>query len=105
MALGGDPASILLLTLLPSDSMTWPENFALQRLKDASAFLELSSVYPRHRRQRRLSYVSSVLLEYAGFDKGIRQILLEIPSTRRRLSTILGRFELMNSQLMNGEFS
>ena len=72
-----------LIMLLPP-STTWPDNFISHQLQtnNNQTFIE---EYPNHRRQRRLSYVSSILLEYAGLDNGIRQMLLEIPSTRERL--------------------
>ena len=72
-----------LIMLLPP-STTWPDNFISHQLQTNNN-QTLIEEYPNHRRQRRLSYVSSILLEYAGLDNGIRQILLEIPSTRERL--------------------
>ncbi len=72
-----------LLILLPPSTI-WPDNFISHQLQSNNNH-RLMEEYPSHRRQRRLSYVSSILLEYAGLDNGIRQMLLEIPSTRERL--------------------
>jgi hypothetical protein len=59
--------------------------------------------YPDERRLRRLSYSASALLGGSRptdlLNKGVRQTLLEVPSTRGRLWAVLERFVEYNSQL------
>ena len=59
--------------------------------------------YPNERRMRRLSYSASALLGGSTptdlLNKGVRQTLLEVPSTRGRLWAVLERFVEYNSQL------
>lgn len=59
--------------------------------------------YPDERRLRRLSYSASALLGGSRptdlLNKGMRQTLLEVPSTRGRLWAVLERFVEYNSQL------
>ena len=59
--------------------------------------------YPNERRLRRLSYSASALLGGSTLtdllNKGVRQTLLEVPSTRGRLWAVLQRFVEYNSQL------
>ena len=89
-------------------------------------FVELPSSYPSYRRQRRLSYSAAYLLEAqttepserttttgvgggggggdgTGGTGGLRQTLLETPSTQGRLRLVLEQFDVMHSQKW-GEF-
>ena len=67
---------------------------------------QLSKKYPAYRRQRRLSYVLPGILEGTEVDgpdktsNDMRQIYLNIPSTKGRLEAILQRLELLNASIM-----
>ncbi|KAL7470472.1 hypothetical protein ACHAXS_010714 [Conticribra weissflogii] len=63
----------------------------------------LSPMYPKIRRQRRLSYLAPALIENLEIGKDMRQIWLNTPSTRARLLGVLERFDYLNNQLM-GQF-
>ena len=63
----------------------------------------LSPMYPKIRRQRRLSYHAPALIENLEVGKGMRQIWLNTPSTKARLLAVLERFDYLNNQLM-GQF-
>ncbi|KAL3826562.1 hypothetical protein ACHAXA_003626 [Cyclostephanos tholiformis] len=64
----------------------------------------LSREYPKHRRQRRLSYLAPALIENLELPmKGMRQVWLNTPSTAARLLGALERYEYLNDKMM-GEF-
>jgi Lon protease-like protein len=106
------PVSPVLLGLLPLEIEEWPAEFATSMLPivkdfedyDAGSncttslshdFVRLSPHYPKHRRQRRLSYNALYLLEEKN-DKYSTQLLreqmLKTPSTRQRLRLALEKF-------------
>ena len=110
-----------LIALLPRRN-DWPDDFCLEEIAlDLIALEEAKSTkkhgepkrqfvrighllhYPNERRLRRLSYSASALLggstPTALLNKGVRQTLLEIPSTRGRLWAVLERFVEYNSLL------
>jgi Lon protease-like protein len=110
------PVSPVLLGLVPSRGVKWPAQFKLKTISKGFVngfpelkgvqhdFVELPPSYPSYRRQRRLSYSAAYLLERTGVGGlGLRQTLLEIPSTQGRLRLVLERFDLMHSQKW-GEF-
>ena len=111
------PVSPILLGLLPPAPMVngtevtansnlveqeWPKEFTLypivQELQQyqnyTHDFVRVSSAYPAHRRQRRLSYSALHLLEKTA-DKAnkLRPQLLKTPSTRERLRLVLEKFD------------
>ena len=106
------PISPHMLALLQKRD-AWPKNFVLKKtlkayLADKSpddgkvvavshGYVSLPRDYPDLRRQRRLSFTLSHLLEgyYREESSGLRQLLLEIPSTRMRLLFLLERFEMI----------
>jgi Lon protease-like protein len=108
------PVSPVLLGLVPH-RVKWPAKFVLKTISKGfvngfaelegveHGFVELPTSYPSYRRQRRLSYSAAYLLERTGFGTGLRQTLLETPSTQGRLRLVLERFDLMHSQKW-GEF-
>mmetsp|Transcript_4414 Transcript_4414/g.9197 ORF Transcript_4414/g.9197 Transcript_4414/m.9197 type:complete len:534 (-) Transcript_4414:23-1624(-) len=64
----------------------------------------LSPLYPKIRRQRRLSYLAPALIEnLEEVGKGIRHIWLNTPSTNARLRGALERYDYLNNKLM-GQF-
>lgn len=64
----------------------------------------LSPLYPKIRRQRRLSYLAPALIEnLEEVGKGIRHIWLNTPSTKARLLGALERYDYLNNKLM-GQF-
>ena len=109
------PVSPILLGLLPPEDTfqtPWPSTFLLSSINKDLAnlkgkvehdFVPVSPLYPSYRRQRRLSYSAAYLLENTVLDDGIRQILLEAPTTKGRLRLVLERFDLLLSQRL-GEF-
>lgn len=112
------PISPNLLALLPRNKK-WPNHFILEdiannltndpsQFTDEPTFIRVSESYPAYKRQKRLSFTSSALLEKMPMGGGsiLRQILLEIPSTQARLCFVVERFEMMNDQLIGnvGEF-
>ena len=98
-----------LMALLPQGK-DWPNDFCLE---DIAAKLEVAKntqgegvgrpSYPNERRLKRLSYSASALLGGSTpsdlLNKGMRQMLLEVPSTRGRLWAVLERFVEYNSLL------
>jgi len=65
----------------------------------------VSSSYPKHRRQRRLSFIASTLIEPTiPKDLQFKQVLLETPSTQERLYAILQWYTLLNAQLIEENF-
>ena len=128
------PINPNLLVLLPRNK-EWPNHFILEDIisdLENNSELQINRVsedYPAHKRQKRLSFIASALLERMPMGGGtvLRQILLEIPSTHARLwyvlkctdmrvlslifllifvsrfilySVVVERFEVMNSQLI-----
>mmetsp|Transcript_15126 Transcript_15126/g.17396 ORF Transcript_15126/g.17396 Transcript_15126/m.17396 type:complete len:532 (-) Transcript_15126:96-1691(-) len=90
-----------LLGLLPPNQ-SWPTGFCLEKLATSKLlenrvpskkFFRVTNDYPAHRRQKRLSFAASSLLEPSRID-GLRQSMLEIPSTRGRLWSVLEKFEI-----------
>ena len=91
----------------------WPKNFSLKQTLEAylasnspddgkvvtasHEYVSLPREYPDLRRQRRVSFTLAHLLEryYGEESKGLRQLLLEIPTTRMRLLFLLERFEMI----------
>lgn len=64
----------------------------------------LSPLYPKIRRQRRLSYLAPALIEnLEEVGKGIRHIWLTTPSTKARLRGALERYDYLNNKLL-GQF-
>ena len=64
----------------------------------------LSPLYPKLRRQRRLSYLAPALIEnLEEVGKGIRHIWLNTPSTKARLLGALERYDYLNNKLL-GQF-
>lgn len=64
----------------------------------------LSPLYPKIRRQRRLSYLAPALIEnLEEVGKGIRHIWLNTPSTKARLRGALERYDYLNNKLL-GQF-
>ena len=64
----------------------------------------ISPLYPKIRRQRRLSYLAPALIEnLEEVGKGIRHIWLNTPSTNARLRGALERYDYLNNKLM-GQF-
>jgi hypothetical protein len=64
----------------------------------------LSPLYPKIRRQRRLSYLAPALIEnLEEVGKGLRHIWLNTPSTKARLLGALERYDYLNNKLM-GQF-
>lgn len=64
----------------------------------------LSPLYPKIRRQRRLSYLAPALIEnLEEVGKNIRHIWLDTPSTHARLRGALERYDYLNNKLM-GQF-
>ena len=103
-----DVMSSDLMALLPQGK-DWPNEFCLE---DVAAKLEAKNTqgdgvgrpsYPNERRLKRLSYSASALLGGSTpsdlLNKGVRQMLLEVPSTRGRLWAVLERFVEYNSLL------
>mmetsp|Transcript_21486 Transcript_21486/g.44698 ORF Transcript_21486/g.44698 Transcript_21486/m.44698 type:complete len:689 (-) Transcript_21486:8-2074(-) len=72
-------------------------------MSSSSSQCSLSPLYPKIRRQRRLSYLAPALIENLEVGKGMRQIWLNTPSTKARLLGVLERFDYLNNQLM-GQF-
>ena len=61
----------------------------------------LSPLYPKLRRQRRLSYLAPALIEnLEEVGKGIRHIWLNTPSTHARLRGALERYDYLNNKLL-----
>ena len=100
-----------LVTLLPKYT-DLPDDFCLNEIasnlqkvetKRPNVRVGQSLHYPNGRRLRRLSYCASSLLGGSTptdlLNKGVRQTLLEVPSTRGRLWAVLERFVEYNSQL------
>ena len=84
------PINPLLLTLLPQDKK-WPNHFILEDIatflsNNDKSFVRISKSYPNYKRQKRLSFAASALVEHSpqGGGSVLRQILLEIPSTHAR---------------------
>lgn len=106
------PVSPVLLGLLPEEGVEWPNNFHLRKIANGIAsrtdlkhnFVQVSPLLPAHRRLRRLSFSATTLLENKPGMEGLRQQLLEIASTRARLSLILEKLESYNSIKVWGEF-
>lgn len=69
-------------------------------MKSRTPIKLLSEKYPTRRRQRRLSYALPAILESTNIGAGIRQELLNTPSTQTRLSAVLERFRVINDSLM-----
>ena len=102
-----DVMSSDLMALLPQGK-DWPNDFCLE---DLAAKLEAKNTqgdgvrppYPNERRLKRLSYSASALLGGSTpsdlLNKGARQMLLEVPSTRGRLWAVLERFVEYNALL------
>jgi len=64
----------------------------------------LSPLYPKIRRQRRLSYLAPALIEnLEEVGKGIRHIWLDTPSTHARLRGALERYDYLNNKMF-GQF-
>jgi len=100
-----------LLSLLPQDK-DWPCDFVLEDItskwaseagRSGKQFVRVNADYPSQRRQRRLSYSATGLLGGSTptelLNKGVRQTLLETPSTHGRLWAVLERFVEYNAQL------
>jgi hypothetical protein len=104
------PVSPALLGLLPPN-IQFPSHFVVKPIAfdlrnldtNRHDFVPVPISYPELRRQQRLSYSAAQLLEQTEWGKGIRQILLEIPSTHARLRMVLERFDLLHSSKW-GEF-
>jgi Lon protease-like protein len=108
------PISPHMLALLQKRD-AWPKNFVLKKTLEAylvvnksrddgkvivavsHGYVFLPRDYPDLRRQRRVSFTLAHLLEgyYGEESMGLRQLLLEIPSTRMRLLFLLERFEMI----------
>jgi Lon protease-like protein len=63
----------------------------------------LSSKYPIHRRQQRLSYHIPALIEQTRYGANMRQVWLNTPTTAARLRAVLQRFQAINEANM-GQF-
>jgi Lon protease-like protein len=107
------PISPHMLALLQKRD-AWPTDFVLKKTLEAylannkgpddgkvvsvsHGYVSLPRDYPDLRRQRRISFTLAHLLEgyYGEESMGLRQLLLEIPSTRMRLLFLLERFEMI----------
>lgn len=94
------PVSPVLFGLMPVDRK-WPAKFVLEKIGDAIAqqtdlehkYVRVSPAYPAARRQKRLSYAVTVLLEEVDTVNAFRQELLEVPSTKERLALVLQKLE------------
>jgi len=93
-----------LLALLPPEAVDWPEASTLWRHVTGSNMAphrddgNTSTMHRPHRRQRRLAYASTVLLGGTGqstglLNRGMRQKLLVVPSTRGRLWAAIECFD------------
>ena len=58
----------------------------------------LDEDYPELRRQSRLSFAASTILEQPGMATAVRQAMLQIPSTTARLAAVLQQLQQMNRQ-------
>ena len=107
-----------------SNNGGWPSHFILHEIiqqlsiysnqdmdndnMEQQFLIHMDPKYPSCKRQKRLSYMASSLLEHIPIGGGLvlRQILLEIPSTKARLCTLVERYEMVNAQLIGstGEF-
>mmetsp|Transcript_32805 Transcript_32805/g.69212 ORF Transcript_32805/g.69212 Transcript_32805/m.69212 type:complete len:525 (+) Transcript_32805:85-1659(+) len=72
---------------------------------DITTDRQLSSKYPKLRRQRRLSYLAPALIENieSPSNKHMRQVWLNTPSTSARLLGALERYDYLNNRMM-GQF-
>jgi Lon protease-like protein len=63
-----------------------------------SCHRSLSPIYPRARRQQRLSFAAPALLEGTQVGRDLKQAWLETPSTHERMTSVLELFEVLNDQ-------
>lgn len=84
-----------ILCLMPPDLTS--------QLRMAPPARRVSSRYPSFRRQKRLSFAASAIIEYTPFGSGMRQAWLNTPSTAARLRSVHQCYQLFNDSL-SGRF-
>jgi hypothetical protein len=126
------PVSPILLSLLPpqgryhnnsdddnggtihNNNTYWPDSFCLHKIASSIEeqtdrshdYVPVSTMYPSHRRQKRLSFSAAYLLEKdSEAAQSLRATLLSIPSTKIRLRVVVEKFHQWQTQQEWGEFA